>query len=96
MGDSREEISDEEYRVSTASKEVVYHFQLEKRLSIAEHMNDFTKLFTDLANVDVEIKEEDKAVILLNSLLDEEYETFVFTLINGDNHLTIMMCWLLL
>jgi len=33
--------------------------------------------------VDVEIKEEDKTVILLNSLPDEEYETFVLTLING-------------
>jgi len=41
------------------------------------------KLLADLVNVDVEIKEEDKAVIYLNSLPDEEYETFVLTLING-------------
>jgi len=33
--------------------------------------------------LDVEIEEENKAVILLNSLPDEEYETFVLTLING-------------
>ena len=32
--------------------------------------------------MDVEIDEEDKAVILLNSLLEEEYETFTLTLIN--------------
>jgi len=32
--------------------------------------------------VDVEIDEEDKAVILLNSLPEEEYETFTLTLIN--------------
>ena len=32
--------------------------------------------------MDVEIEEEDKAVILLNSLPDEEYETFILTLIN--------------
>ena len=31
----------------------------------------------------MEIDEEDKAVILLNSLLREEYETFTLTLING-------------
>ena len=39
----------------------------------------------DLVNVDVVIEEEDKALILLNSLSDEEYgtETFVLTLING-------------
>jgi len=46
-------------------------------------MNDYTKFLTDLVNMDVDIEEEDKAVILLNSLLDEEYETFVLTLING-------------
>ena len=32
--------------------------------------------------MDVEIEEEDQVVILLNSLLDEEYKTFVLTLIN--------------
>ena len=45
-------------------------------------MNDYTKLLTDLINVDMDIEEEDKAFILLNSLPDEEYETFVLTLIN--------------
>ena len=39
-------------------------------------MNSYTKLLTDLVNVDVEIDEEYKAVILLNSLPREEYETF--------------------
>ena len=33
--------------------------------------------------MDVEIDEEDKAIILLNSLPQEEYETFTLTLING-------------
>ena len=45
-------------------------------------MNNYTKLLTDLINVDVEIDEEDKAVILLNSLSEEEYETFTLTLVN--------------
>ena len=31
----------------------------------------------------MKIDEEDKAVILLNSLPEEEYETFTFSLING-------------
>lgn len=43
----------------------------------------YTKLLTDLANVDERIEHEDKALILLSSLLDDEYETFVMTLING-------------
>jgi len=38
-----------------------------------DHMNNYTKLLADLVNVDIAIEEEDKAVILLNSLLDEEY-----------------------
>ena len=44
-----------------------------------EHMNSYIKLLTDLVNMDVEINEEDKAVILLNSLPREEYETFTLT-----------------
>ena len=46
-------------------------------------MNDYIKLLTYLVNADVDIEEEDKAVILLNSLPDSEYETFVLTLITG-------------
>jgi len=46
-------------------------------------MNSYTKLPADLVDVDVKIDEEDKAVILLNSLPNEEYETFTLTLING-------------
>ena len=46
-----------------------------------EHINRYTKLLTDLVNVDIKIDEEDKAVILLNSLPAEEYETFTLTFI---------------
>jgi len=45
-------------------------------------MNNYTKLLIDLLNVDVAIEEEDKVLILLNSLPNEEYETFILTLIN--------------
>ena len=47
-----------------------------------EHLNRYTKLFTNLVNVDVKVDEE-KAVILLNSLPAEEYATFTLTFING-------------
>jgi len=63
-------------------KRRIYRFQLKKGLSIGEHMSNYTKFLTDLVNMDIEIEEEDKAVILLNSLPDEKYETFVLTLIN--------------
>ena len=61
---------------------------MQRGCSINEHMNSCTKLLTDLVNVDVEIDEEDKAVILLNSLPQEEYETFTLTLINGRKSLS--------
>ena len=46
-------------------------------------MNNYTKLLTDLVNMDVKIEEEDNVLILLNSFPDEEYEIFTLTLING-------------
>ena len=55
---------------------------MQRECSINEHMNSYTRLLTDLVNVNVEIDEEDKAVILLNSLPKEEYETFTLTLIS--------------
>ena len=64
-------------------KRRLYCFQLKRGLSINEHMNNCTKLLTGLVNVDVKIKEEDKTLILLNSLPDKEYEIFTLTLING-------------
>ena len=46
-------------------------------------MSNYTKLLTDLVNMDAKIDEEVKVVILLNFLPDEEYDTFTLTLING-------------
>ena len=43
-------------------------------------MNNYTKLLIDLGKVDMSIEEEDKALILLSFLSDEEFETFVLTL----------------
>ena len=61
----------------------LYHFQLKKSISIGEHMNNYTKLLTDLTNVDVVIEDEDKALIFLSSLPDEDFKIFVLTLINN-------------
>ena len=64
-------------------KRGLYSFQMKRVLSIDEYMNSYTKLLTNLVNVDVKIDEEDKEVILLNSLPEEEYKTFTLILING-------------
>ena len=47
----------------------LYRFQLKKSISIGEHMNNYTKLLADLANVNVVIEDEDKALILLSFFL---------------------------
>ena len=69
---------------------------MKRGLSIDEHMNIYTKLHTDLVNADVKIDEEDKTVILLNSLSEEEYETFTLTLTNERQTLTTVRYQLLL
>jgi len=77
-----------EHRESVACEDELYRFQLKKRIFIGEHINNYTKLLTDLANVDEIIKDEDNVLILLSSLLDEKYETFILTLINGNASLS--------
>jgi len=60
-------------------KRRLYRFQLKNEISIGENMDNYLKLLVDLANMSEMIKDEDKALILLSSLMDEEYETFVLT-----------------
>jgi len=60
----------------------LYRFQLKKEVSISLQINNYTKLLVDLANVDEVIGEEDKDVILLSSLPDDGYKTFVLTQIS--------------
>ena len=49
---------------------------------MAEHLDDFNKIITDLLNLDVKIDDEDKVLLLLNSL-PESYEFLVTTLLYG-------------
>ena len=83
MRDPRKEVPDESIETRLYLKMRLHRFQLNRGLSINEHMNNYMKFLTDLVNVNVLIEEEDKTLILLNSLSEEEYETFILTLING-------------
>ena len=47
-------------------KRRLYRFQLKKRIFIGEHMNNYTKLFANLANMKEVINDENKALILLS------------------------------
>ena len=88
MGDLCELIFDEKFRESLAFENETVSFLIEEGISISDYINNYTKLLTDLANVDVVIDDKDKALVLLSSLPDEGYETFVLTLINGRTSLS--------
>ncbi|KAH9763992.1 Integrase catalytic domain-containing protein [Citrus sinensis] len=62
----------------------VYGFRMKPRVSMHDHVSRFEKLLADLKNLDEDIKDEVKAIILLHSL-PEEYSHFVTTLIYGKN-----------
>ncbi|GKC11412.1 RNA-directed DNA polymerase, eukaryota, reverse transcriptase zinc-binding domain protein [Tanacetum coccineum] len=52
------------------------------------HIDEFNKLILDLANIDIEIEDEDQALMLLMSLLSS-YENFMKTLLYGRECLTM-------
>nr|GEZ33770.1 retrovirus-related Pol polyprotein from transposon TNT 1-94 [Tanacetum cinerariifolium] len=53
-----------------------------------EHIDEFNKLIGDLANIDVDIDDEDQALMLLTSL-PPSYDNFVETLFYGRESLTL-------
>ena len=82
MGDPGKKYLTKSIKSQLQLKSKCYHFQMKRGCFIDEYMNSYTKLLTDLVNMDVKIDEEDKAIILVNSLPKEEYETFTLSLIN--------------
>ncbi|GJU40764.1 retrovirus-related pol polyprotein from transposon TNT 1-94 [Tanacetum coccineum] len=55
---------------------------------LSEHIDEFNKLIGDLANIDVDIDDEDQALMLLTSL-PPSYDNFVETLLYGKESLTL-------
>ncbi|GJT93084.1 retrovirus-related pol polyprotein from transposon TNT 1-94 [Tanacetum coccineum] len=55
---------------------------------LSEHIEEFNKLIGDLANIDVDINDEDRALMLLTSL-SSSYDNFVETLLYGRESLTL-------
>ena len=68
-------------------KKRLYFFQLKRGIFIGDHLNNYTKPYANSVNVDEVIKDEDKAFVLLSSPLDDDFETFILTLINGKESL---------
>ncbi|KAK0583590.1 hypothetical protein LWI29_038519 [Acer saccharum] len=63
-------------------KKKLFRFQYKKGISMIEHLDNYNKILVDLQNLDVEISDEDKALLLLNSL-PETYEHLTTTLLYG-------------
>ncbi|GJT41811.1 hypothetical protein Tco_0941676 [Tanacetum coccineum] len=55
---------------------------------LSDHIDEFNKLILDLANIDIEIEDEDQALMLLTSL-PSSYENFVETFLYGRETLTM-------
>ena len=83
-----------ESRLQLKSK--LYSFQMQRVCSINKHLNRYTKLLTDLVNVDVETSEEDKAVILLTLFLGKSMRALLFHCSMEENPLTTVRYLLLL
>ena len=67
-------------------KKKLSRFQYRGGISMFEHLNDYNKILVDLQNLEVEIKDEDKALLLLNSLLDT-YDHLITTLLYWKNEI---------
>ena len=63
-------------------KQKLYGLKMQEGSDLAEHINVFNQLITDLGKVDMKIDEEDRAIILLCSL-PGSYEHLVTTLTYG-------------
>ena len=63
-------------------KKLLYRFQYKEGTKMITHLDSFNKLITDLLNLDEDVNDEDKALILLNSL-PEAYDHLATTLIYG-------------
>ncbi|KAM2859524.1 hypothetical protein COP2_024947 [Malus domestica] len=69
-------------------KKRLFRFQYRLGISMHEHLNDYNKILADLANLDVKIPDEDKALCLLNSLPDD-YDHLTTTLLYGKSEVKL-------
>ena len=67
-------------------KKKLFRFQYHVGISMSKHLNDYNKILANLQNLEVEIKDMDKALLLLNSLTDT-YDHLIITLLYRKNEI---------
>ncbi|KAH9771354.1 Integrase catalytic domain-containing protein [Citrus sinensis] len=68
-------------------KKKLYRFTYTHGMSMNNHVNSFNKILADLLNLDKRFEDEDKTLLLLNSLPDE-YDHLTTTLLHGKDNVT--------
>jgi hypothetical protein len=75
---------------SLTNKQRLYGLKMAEGLDLSQHINLFNKVISDLKRVDVKFKDEDKVLMLLNSLLaSPTYKNLVTTLTWGKESLEL-------
>ncbi|GJS34779.1 retrovirus-related pol polyprotein from transposon TNT 1-94 [Tanacetum coccineum] len=69
-------------------KKKLYTYYMSPGTKLGDHIDEFNKLILDLTNIDIEIEDEDQALMLLTSLPSSN-EIFVETLLYGRESLTM-------
>ncbi|GKA70703.1 hypothetical protein Tco_0776842 [Tanacetum coccineum] len=69
-------------------KKKLYMYYMSPNTKLGDHIDEFNKLILDLANIDIEIEDEDQVLMLLTSL-PSSYENFMDTLLYGRESLTM-------
>jgi hypothetical protein len=71
-------------------KQRLYDLKMAKDSNLSQHINVFNQIISNLKSLDVKFKDEDKALMLLNSLpTSSMYENFVTTLTWGKETLKL-------
>ncbi|GJY52057.1 hypothetical protein Tco_0442904 [Tanacetum coccineum] len=69
-------------------KKKLYTYYMSPSTKLGDHIDEFNKLILDLANIDIEIEDEDQALMLLTSLTSS-YENLMETLLYRRESLTM-------
>jgi hypothetical protein len=69
-------------------KQRLYTIKMKEDIPLCDHLDEFNKILMDLKNIDVQVDDEDQALILLWSLLDL-FDNFVNSMLYGRDTISL-------